>query len=75
MEQFNFKKNIVLDFQMVQAYTGSDSIIVPAVGERFTLMGGNISGEFTELASEFFSHENTCHENFFFAHFTFQRLF
>jgi hypothetical protein len=39
---------------MVQAYTGSDSIIVPAVGERFMIMGGNISGEFTELVSVFF---------------------
>ena len=40
--------------QMVQAYTGSDSVMEAATGERFVLMGGNIMGEFTELVSQHF---------------------
>lgn len=42
--------------QMVQAYTGNDSVIEAATGERFVLMGGNIVGEFTQLVSQYFIH-------------------
>ena len=40
--------------QMVQAYTGSDSVMEAATGERFVLMGGNVMGEFTQLVSQYF---------------------
>lgn len=40
--------------QMVQAYTGSDSVMEAATGERFVLMGGNVMGEFTQLVSQHF---------------------
>ncbi|KAK7104122.1 activator of 90 kDa heat shock protein ATPase homolog 1-like [Littorina saxatilis] len=38
--------------EMVQAYTGSDSVIEAVPGERFSLMGGNVLGEFTELVPD-----------------------
>ncbi|BFZ07591.1 hypothetical protein BsWGS_10630 [Bradybaena similaris] len=34
---------------MVEAYMGSDIVFEPVKGERFSLAGGNITGEFVEL--------------------------
>ena len=45
-------------FQMVQAYAGSDITLDAVQGERFVLMGGNITGEFTQLVCNTFYHWN-----------------
>lgn len=37
---------------LVQVYCGSDIVFEPAKGERFVLMGGNITGEFIDLIPE-----------------------
>lgn len=37
---------------MVEAYMGSDIVFEPLKGERFSLAGGNITGEFLELVGE-----------------------
>lgn len=38
--------------EIVQAYAGSDIVLEAARGERFVLMGGNITGEFTNLVPD-----------------------
>ncbi len=34
---------------MVEAFTGGSAVLVPVKGERFSLMGGHVTGEFVDL--------------------------